>query len=358
MDIKDFRKLIFINSQYCTYYLENKKTVLAGILRNNGYKFQQILPDETLEYINKTSRKFYTILNSVVAAEILMYVYFFIFPYFLKIMKMPFFMAAFSLSAIPLIILYLTYVVINKFYENFLKKNIGDFEKIKFNPNIYNVEPKAFEKYLSTPRKSVYVLALILLIFSFYAFTPSIIKLFNKTEQYNISKSISNIYLKVFPINSTVFAQRGYSKYKLKEYKEAVKDYKLANEYSFSDTFHNDIFASKIGYLEKKQTLSEFDKEIAKAESEREYNFFINQKAIYLQQNNDYKEALENYNKIIDAYNKGKYFGYSVDFVLYNRGIIKSKLGDIEGAKIDIKRAKSMCPKCSFKLELKLIHQP
>ena len=82
MDINDYRKKIFLNSQYCTYYNINNYTILAGIMRSNGYLYSVKLPDEKLKEVNKTYRKFTTILNSVVALEILLYIYFIIGIYF------------------------------------------------------------------------------------------------------------------------------------------------------------------------------------------------------------------------------------------------------------------------------------
>lgn len=72
MDIKDFRKNIFLNSQYCTYYIDKGCTVLAGIMRSFGYKYAVKLPQEKLAQVNAVYRKFTTLMNCIVGIEILL----------------------------------------------------------------------------------------------------------------------------------------------------------------------------------------------------------------------------------------------------------------------------------------------
>lgn len=90
MDINEYRKQLFLKSQFCTYYKVNNNTVLAGIMRNNGYRYAVSLPDEKLKEVNKVYRKFTTLLNWIVAIEIILYVYLVIFPYYLEFMNLPF----------------------------------------------------------------------------------------------------------------------------------------------------------------------------------------------------------------------------------------------------------------------------
>ena len=162
MDINEYRKQLFLKSQFCTYYKVNNNTVLAGIMRSNGYRYAVSLPDEKLKEVNKVYRRFTTLLNSAVAVEIILYVYLVIFPYYLEFMNLPFFVVVMLLSLIPLVALYLTYVVVNSLYENYLARYVGTFQKMKFQPKVQYIEEKAFQEYIKTPRKSVYVFAVMI----------------------------------------------------------------------------------------------------------------------------------------------------------------------------------------------------
>ena len=147
MDINDYRKKIFLNSQYCTYYNVNNNTVLAGIMRSNGYRYSVKLPDEKLQQINKTYRKFTTIMNIAVALEIILYIYLVIFPFYTEFMKLPFFAVVILLSLIPLVALYLTYIAVNYLYENYLSRYVGTFQRMKFKPDVRYIDEKAFKEY-------------------------------------------------------------------------------------------------------------------------------------------------------------------------------------------------------------------
>ena len=99
-----------------------------------------------------------------------------------------------------------------------------------------NIDEQAFQTYLKTPKKSIYVVLLLAIIFLGYVLTPLTIQNLNRSEKYNSVIRLSNIYLKIVPIASNVYPQRAYAKLKLGQYEAAVADYKLANEYSLSDT--------------------------------------------------------------------------------------------------------------------------
>jgi hypothetical protein len=358
MDIRDFRKTIFINSQYCTYCIENGNTVLAGIMRNVGYKYAEKFSPEKIQQMNATYRKYTTIMNSIVGLEIILYLYLFMFPNFLNLMQLPFFIAAITLCAIPLIALYLTYIVINNVYEKYLNKTFGEFQKTKFSPTIYNVEPQAYETYLKTSKKSVYVLAFIIIIFAFYTYTPILIDNLVAHENYQSALTISNIFSKIVPIQPDIYAQRAYTKFKLKDYKNAIADFELANAYSKSNAFDLDILGVKLYYLPFDEMINEFDRKIADCEKKHEKEFFMDEKANYLMKHKKYAQALSIYNELLKTYAKGEYIAFSADEVFYNRGLAKKYTGDLHGASIDMQIAHNMCQSCTFDYETKLIRKP
>ena len=126
VNIDIFRKSVFINSQYCNWYNVGNNTILAGIMRNIGYFYKDKLSAEDIQSAGKIYRKYTTIMNCVVGVEILLYIYLVIFPFFLQFMKQQFIISVLALSIIPLLALYLSYIVVNKLYENEIFKTIFD----------------------------------------------------------------------------------------------------------------------------------------------------------------------------------------------------------------------------------------
>lgn len=358
MDINDYRKKIFLNSQYCTYYTVNNNTILAGIMRNIGYRYAVKLPEEKLREINKNYRKFTTVMNCAVALEIILYIYLVIFPFYTQFMKMPFIAVILLLSLIPMMALYLTYVSVNYLYENYLSRYVGSFQKMKFQPQIRFIDEKAYNEYLKTPRKSIYVLAILVLIFFLYIFTPFLINSFNSKEKYQMAITSSNTYLTFMPVAPEVYAQRAFAKFHLKQYKDAVDDYKKANEYSLSEDFSDDILGVQTYYLPYNQVLDAFDNAIAlETLKPAQYNL-MSEKAAYQLKHKDYKSALRTLNYLVNIYNKGNKVYFSPAFVYYNRGLARTGLGDYSGAKQDFVVAKKMCPDCKYSLDSNLVRKP
>lgn len=358
MNINDFRKKIFINSQYCNWYSVGSNTVIAGIMRSVGYLYQQKLSDEQIKAFDKEYRKYTTIMNSAVALEILLYIYLVIFPYFVDFMKQSFIVSVLTLSLIPLLALYLTYVVANKLFENYIVKTIGLGKKTLFKPDVKNIDEKTFNDYISTPRKSLYVVLLIAILFLGYVVTPLTVTNLNISKKYKSAENLANMYLKVVPIAPEVYAQRAYAKFKQNQYKEAVADYELANKYSLSDSFSDDILGVKTYYLPYKKMLGEFDKAIDIETIEPARYLLRYEKAVYQLKNKDYKPAFEELNTLVNAYRQNKDVFFSPSSAYYNRGVARALLGDTKGSIQDKITAKKMCPECEFNQETTLVRRP
>lgn len=358
IDFRNFRKFIFVNSQSCTYCIDKNDTVFAGILRNMGYKYAGRQSDEIIQKVEEKYRRVLTILNIIFVIELVLYVYLFVFPLYTLLFKLPFFVAILILTIIPMAALYVTYLFFNNKYEAFLSKDIGVYQVVQFKPNVYNVEPKAYERYIKTPRKSAYGALLIILMFIFYAFTPICIDYLNANQKYNFVVKISKIYLKLIPINSDVYAQCAYANYMLGNYKAAISDYEMANKYSFSNSFDFEILGSNTYLLSKDEMLTKFDEYINSEEDESIKDFIKSQKALYLQQNNEYSKALEIYNELVNAYETEKRDSFEADLIYFNRGVVKSAMGDNTGAAIDKRKARTMCSDCSFEVKLTLVQRP
>lgn len=359
MALNDYRKKIFINSQCCTYYNINKYTILAGIMRSKGYLYSVNLPDEKIKQVNATYRKFTALLNSLVALELILYIYLVIFPNFITFMKMPFWASILILAFIPLVALYLTYLGVNALYENFLARYIGTFKKTQFKPQVKYIDDKAFNEYENTKRKSVFVILILAFLFVGYVFTPFIISGLNHSKQYNLASNLAGVYLKFVPIAPEVYVDKAYAEFNLKKYNDAVKDYENANKYSLSDSFDDDILGVKTYYLPYKDMLVEFDKAIENEKESSVKYFLRSEKAAYQIKNKDYISAYKELNKLINAYERGEKVFFSPADVYFNRAIVRAYLGDYTGAKFDKTMAHRMCPDCQFDKEIsKLIRKP
>lgn len=359
MDINYLRKIIFANSPDFNFYNFNGCTVVRGFFKEKGYAYRPQFSDENLSLLNKKYRMLNAILNTAMAAEILLYVYLFIFPYFLNFMELPFYLSIILLSIIPLILLYLNYVVINYLYELFLTKTFGKFQKIMFEPNIRKIDENQYKKYIGSFRKSVLVIPVILLIFLAYAITPYIIIDKIDNDKYSSALKLSLNYLKFVPINPEIYALKAYSQYKLKDYKGAVENFEKANQYSFSESFDNDILMVKANYLDKISMIDEFDKAINLEENEFDKRYIMYEKAAYLLENKDYNGALKIYDNLINKFDKDNEISYPIDHVYYNRAVIRRIRGDIKGAAEDFKTAFKMCPDCDYsKLDALKVRKP
>lgn len=358
MNLNDFRKKIFLNSQYCTYYIDKSCTVLAGIMRSCGYKYAIKLPEEKLTQVNVVYRKFTTLMNCLVFVEIVLYLYLFVFPFYLKLLQLPIFIMALILSVIPLVMLFLTYVSVNRFYEKYLEKHIGTFQKVKFQPTIYNIEPATYTTYKNTPKKSVFIIAAIMLVFLYYALMPLVIDTAVTTEKYDLALKSANLYSKFIPIFPDVYAQRAYSKFKLGKYQDAIKDYELANDYSLSTAYNMDILGVKEHYLPVQDMLKELDTVIAKQEKNTGKQFYMAEKAKYLMKNNKYQQALLIYDELIKTYKTHEDTGFAPDEVYFGRSKARSLAGDTQGATTDMAIVKKMCSECKYDFETKLVNKP
>lgn len=358
MDINDFRKQLFLNSQYCTHYNVRENTVLAGIMRDFGYRYSTNLPQEKLSTIDAVYRKFTTGMNAIIAVELLLYVYFFVFPYFTKIMKMPFFVAALLIAIIPLAALYLTYFGVNLYYENYLKKFVGTFQKVKFQPTLELIDENDYLKYKKTSRKSAYVLAVIIFIFVSSVFTPLWLENLIANKNYKTALNISNAYLKFIPVNAQVYSQKAFAEFKLKKYKEAVRDFENANKYSLSNNFDQDIAGVKTYYADKNEMLKILDELIQNEEDEGYRQYLLSQKAVYLLNVKEYQAAINLFDKLIAVYEKSQDVQFDADAVYYRRARAKYALGDVEGARQDRAIAESACQGCKFDTETSLVREP
>ena len=358
MNSELIRKKIFLNSQYNFYYSEKNSTVFRGILKDLGYLYNEEMTEDKINKVSCLYSKMYNLLIALIAIELILYIYFIVFPFYIDFMSYSVVLFVLIFSIIPIVALYLTNIFVNGLYENSLKKLLGNYRKVKYNSNLKNFNELTYKKYLKTEKKSVYIMLLIALIFFSYVFTPSIVKSLINVGKYNTASKISSVYLKFVPVSSDVYSARGYAEYKLKKYKEAAADYEKANKYSMSNSFANDILASKINYLSYDEMIKEFNNAISNETNKLTRSRFLYEKANYEFENQKYMDAIKNYNSLLSTYQKGKNVHYMPEIAFYNRAKAKLATGDKKGALQDYKYANYICPKCNFQYKSTLNARP
>lgn len=357
MDINNFRKNIFLNSQYCTRYFDGETTVLAGILRDFGYKYQVKLPQEKLSMVSMAYRNFSTAINSCVALFIILYIYFVVFPHFTDFLKMPFIQMVLLLSLIPLLALILIYFFANLCYENYLNRHIGTYQKIKFKPSANKIDELEFETYTKTPRKSVYIVLVILLMFCYYVITPLIIAESMEKGKFHLAYNLSNVYTKLIPINPEVYAYKAYALYKDGAYKSAAVEFEKANKYSNSNNYDEQILGLRTYYLPFDEMLNEFDNAIEQEEEIGAKYVLKYEKAKYLQKHKQYNQALAIYTGILKDYENGATIYCAPENLYYKSGQVKNILNPNSGD-FDMKVATNMSSELDIDCESGIIHMP
>lgn len=355
MNFEAFRKTVFMNSQDCYFYNKNGKTILAGIMRHFGYLYSENFSDSVLEEISKKYRKYTAIVNWLIGLQIILYLYLLVFPYYLQLAQLPFFIFGFVLSVVPLLFLYFNYLLVNKIYEKSLIKDFGPFQKVKFEPKLQNIPEKAFRAYLNMPRKSNYVLISVFLIFILYVFVPLGIMNLNLKGNYDMAIKVSNVYLKFVPISADVYQSRALAEFNNAQYAQAVKDFELSDKYSFSNENQYLILGVKTYYAPKEDVLNAYDKMILEAEAATTKYNLKGDKAVYLLKNGDYVEANKIFNELNIAFDNGEDIYFPIEKVYFYGAHAKKALGIYDNVDSDIEFAKRICKTCNYDYSTGLI---
>ena len=68
--------------------------------------------------------------------------------------------------------------------------------------------------------------------------------------------------------------------------------------------------------------------------------------------------AYSELNELAKAYEQKKNVHFAPSSAYFNRGVAREALGDIKGANLDKRKAKTMCPECKFNQETTLVNRP
>lgn len=275
------------------------ETIIKSI--NNtfaGYKYGKTFSDADIEALRKVIKNFKRFSTIAVLLSYFVLVYGFVFPHY-ELFKNNDIMIATVVFAIvlPFIIL----AVMSMLFEFYLKKKFGVFERTHF-PSSNVIETQSYREFKFEIFKIFILLTCIGIIYlwigSPYETTMNLI---NKGK-YSDAIKMTTIWSKILPVDAQWYSLRGYARFYDGDYKGAIADYDKAyelknNEYK-SMSFDNKIYIKYI-LSDYESAIDDFDNEIAKTKEDGEKDSLMWDKAQFLYNIGEYKNALKIYNELI-----------------------------------------------------------
>lgn len=314
-----------------------------------GYKFNKKFTSDELEKIwklIKQHKRFSTILIFIL---FIVSLYGLIFPNYYFICEQNWYYTALPILLIFFLIYHLITILCTKHFQKMLNLQFGDFEKIKYQSS-KDIDIKYYKIFKQELAKAFCLILFILLCFSLGSPFKIALNLIHQGK-YSEAINLTTIGSKIFPIATEWYSLRGYARYKMKDYNEAIKDYDKAyklgpDEYNVMN-FDNKIY---IKYLIKdyKSALKDFDYEIAHASDSYEKDSFLWDKAQFLYNIKQYKDALKIYNDLIIKAESDRIYLLQ-NRLYFERAQVYKQLGMNKEANQDIQNAEDLSIEDSFK---------
>lgn len=266
-------------------------------------------------------------------------------------------------------------------YSNFLLRNIGKYERVKFTPNVPQGKK---DEFVAVYRSKIIVICIVILLF----FLPALIMRYTMSLNANAKRNfrqivkMSDVYFALYPKSVKIYDMRAYAKAMERDYKGALADYKTVLDISGKhfgkhdyvrfanllfmqkkvttptdavDIFNEYVTKKNLSILETSQMLwiksifkiennipegivQEYDDLISSLDSKDTDNqFYISSdKAYILYLMGEYASALETYNILISyAQGNQKHYGKQLKSLYAERGFAKRRMGDTAGAAMD-----------------------
>lgn len=330
-------KQIYKYSPMNFYAVTSNSTVIKSINNTSlGYEFDKIFNAEEIKSAWSQIKLHKRISTILIFLLFIFLLYEFIFPQYSFLVNNSWYInAIIMLVTLGVVCQSITYLC-TKIFEKILEKNFGKFKKIKFIPSI-NIDENYYKLFKIEVIKVLVLLIILITGFSFIS-PFSCAKQLLAQERYKEAVKFTTIGTKIFPIAQEWYSMRGFANYKLGNYHDAISDfdkaYKLCAEGFNIINFDNKIF---IKYIMKdyEGALADFDKEIKKTRGSSENDEFLWDKAQFLYNINQYEEALEIYNELIDKAENDRIYLLK-DRLYYERALVYKKLGQEENYQKDV----------------------
>lgn len=343
-------KRLFKRAPMNFYNYVDGTTVIKSI--NNtfqGYKFDKIIDGDHISSIWSSIKQYKRITTIGVFLAFIILLYGVIFPYYTFLSKLRWYFSALPLL-IAIFVIYQTILrICTVHFEKWLKKHFGEFERTVYNPTDF-IDEKYYKLFKLELAKAFGLILVLLMCFCIGSPSKITLNLINN-QKYDQAIKLATVGSKIFPIAPTWYSLRGYSKFQIKDYDGAIKDYDKAyrlgpDEYSVMN-FDNKIF---IKYYTKQydSAIKDFDSEIANAQTDEDRDSFLWDKAQFLYNIKQYEEALKIYNDLLVKSNEDRVFLLQ-NRLYFERAEVYKKLGKEELAEQDLQNANNLNIEESFK---------
>lgn len=344
-------KRLFKRAPMNFYNNEDGTTVIKSI--NNtfqGYKFNKIINEAQINSTWKYIKQHKRITTIGIFLSFIVLLYGVIFPHYAFLSNLKWYFTVLPMLVI-IFAIYQALLHINTIhFEKWLKNNFGEFEKTVYNPTTDFIDKKYYNLFKIELTKAFGLIIIIIACFCIGSPFKITLNLINN-QKYDEAIKLATIGSKIFPIAPTWYSLRGYSKFQIKDYDGAIKDYDKAyklgpDEYNVMN-FDNKIF---IKYYTKqyKSAIKDFDKEIANAQTDEDRDSFLWDKAQFLYNIKHYEDALRIYNDLLIKSNEDRIFLLQ-NRLYFERAEVYKKLGNEELAEQDLQNANDLNIEESFK---------
>ena len=320
---------------------DNGETIIKSI--NNtfaGYKYAAIFSDEKLNALRKVIKNFKRFSTISVLLSYFILVYGFVFPHY-ELFKYNYAKAIIIIFAV--LLPFIISGLVSLLFEYYLKKKFGNFERAHF-PTSTVIETQSYREFKFEILK---IFLLLIAIGGIYLWIGSpyetTLNLINKGK-YSDAVKMTTIWSKILPVDAQWYSLRGYAKFYDGDYKGAIADYDKAyqlkdNEYKCM-SFDNKIYIKYI-LNDYESAIDDFDREIKKTKDEGERNSLLWDKAQFLYNIDEYKNALKIYNDLIEKSVEDRI--YLVENRLYyERAQVYKSLGLNKEADADEQKAQEL----------------
>lgn len=278
---------------------DNGETIIKSI--NNtfaGYKYNAEFSDESLNSLRKVIKNFKRFSTIAVLLSYFILVYGFVFPHYDLFKNNN---AKIIIIVFAIVLPFIVMGIMSFLFELYLKKKYGKFERTHF-PSSNVIETQSYKEFKFEILK-IFILLMIIGGIYFWIGSPyeTTMNLINKGK-YSDAVKITTIWSKILPVDAQWYALRGYARFYDGDYKGAIADYDRAyqlknNEYK-SMSFDNKIYIKYI-LSDYESAIDDFDNEIAKTKNDGERDSLLWDKAQFLYNIGEYKNALKIYNELI-----------------------------------------------------------
>lgn len=325
------------------------ETIIKSINNTStGYKYNKEFNQDEITSLRKTIKNFKRLWTISILIFYLLTVYIVIFPHYS-------FFSNSIFNTVSILVLLIVFTVVfacvnSKFFEQYLKRKFGNFEKVHF-PSSNSIENQSYREFKFEICK---ILALILVIYGIYVWigSPSETSLnLIYSKKYGEAIRMTTIWSKILPVESKWYSLRGYAKFKTGDFLGAINDYDrayaLENDEFKTMNFDNKIYI-KYFMEDYDGALRDFDDIIAASNDEYEKDSFLWDKAQFLYNIGKYKKALDIYNQLI--VNSDSDLVYLIQNKLYyERGLVYLKLNNQKRANADFEKAEELNLEEEFK---------